>query len=123
MSKNVALIEGNCGKDPELRRTQNGSAVCNFSVATSENYTKGGEEKEATDWHNVTVWGSLAEYSAEHIKKGTPVTVVGKIKTRSYEKDGVKKYVTEIVADLVMPGKRPEKKADTGPVPAGELPF
>lgn len=125
MSKCVVLLEGNLGKDPELRRTTNGNAVCNFSVATTESFKSKGEEKEVTEWTSCTAWGSLAEYSAEHLKKGSPVTLIGKLKTRSYEKDGVKKYVTEVIADVVLPGKRQEKKEDTGPqqVPPSDLPF
>jgi len=121
MARNVCLLEGLMGKDPELKRIGNGSAVCNFSVATSEKYQKAGEEKETTDWHSVVCWGSLAEYAAEHLKKGSPVTIIGKIKTRSYEKDGVKKYVTEIVADVVLPGKKKEEQSAS--MPAESLPF
>jgi single-strand DNA-binding protein len=124
MSKAIVFIDnGNLGKDPELRRTTNGSAVCNFSVATTESFKSKGEEKEVTDWHAVTCWGSLAEYAAEHLKKGSPVTVIGKLKTRSYEKDGVKKYVTEVIADVVLPGKKVEKQSGPQTVPESELPF
>lgn len=124
MSKNVVLLEGLLGKDPELRRTGNGNAVVNFSVATSDKFKSQGEEKEVTDWANVTVWGSLAEYSAEHLKKGSPVTVIGKMKTRSYEKNGVKKYVTEVIADVVLPGKKAQQTApDTAPPATDNLPF
>lgn len=93
----VELI-GNLGRDPQLRYTQNGSAVVTLSVATSESWTsKEGEKKEKTDWHRVVIWGKLAEVAAEHLAKGSPVYLCGKLQTRSYYKDGEKRYQTEVV--------------------------
>jgi single-strand DNA-binding protein len=102
-SLNKILLIGNLGHDPELKFTPNGSAVCNFSIATSENWKdKEGNKKIDTQWHRITVWGKSAESCGEYLKKGSSVCVEGKIKTRSYEdKQGVKKYVTDIIADHV----------------------
>jgi single-strand DNA-binding protein len=97
-SVNKAIIVGNLGKDPELN-SAGGQAVANFSVATSEKYTdKTGENREKTEWHRIVVWGKLAEVCSKYLRKGSPVYIEGKIQTRSWEKEGVKQYTTEIVA-------------------------
>lgn len=95
-SLNKAIIIGHLGKDPELRPVGEGN-VCNFSVATSEKY----KDKETTEWHRVVVWGKLADVCGKHLAKGSQVCVEGKIQTRTWEKDGVKQYSTEIVASDV----------------------
>lgn len=96
---NKATIIGNLGRDPEVRFTPGGQAVCKFSVATTEKWTKDGEKKEETTWHNVVVWGKQAETCGQYLAKGRQVYVEGKIINRSYDdKDGNKKYITEIVA-------------------------
>lgn len=100
---NKVMLIGRLGKDPELRFTPNGQAVCKFSVATSEKWKdKDGELKSRTDWHNVVVWGRRAEACGEHLKKGAQIYVEGKLSTNSWEdKDGVKRYKTEITAHAV----------------------
>lgn len=100
---NKAIIIGNLGADPELRYTQSETAVCNFSVATTDRYTdKDGERQESTEWHRIVVWGKQAESCEKYLSKGKKVYIEGKIQHRSYEdKEGVTKYVTEIVANNV----------------------
>lgn len=97
---NKAIIIGNLGRDPEVRATQGGTAVCNFSVATSERWNdkQTGEKKEQTEWHKVTCFGRLAELAGEFLRKGSKVYIEGSLRTRQYEKDGVTHYSTEINA-------------------------
>ena len=94
---NTITITGNAGKPVELTYSKGGMAVGNFTVATAS----GKDEKKVTTWHNVTVFGQYAENVASSIEKGSNVIVVGKLDISSYEKDGVKKYVTKILADEV----------------------
>lgn len=118
---NRVTVVGNLGGDPEVRFTPGGQAVCNFSVATSESWKdKDGSKKERTEWHRIVVWGKLAELCGEHLKKGRQCYVEGKLQTRDFEKDGVKKYVTEIVArEVVFLGGR----SDGGPARDGHRDF
>ena len=96
---NKVILIGHLGQDPEARTLESGNMVVNFSLATSEKWKdKQGEQQQHTEWHKVTVWGKLADICARYLKKGTPVYIEGKLKTRSYEQDGVKKYSTEILA-------------------------
>ena len=98
-SLNRATIIGNLGSDPEVRSTQAGKAVGNFTVATTEVWGTGEDRKEQTEWHRVVVWGKLALTCGQYLKKGRQVYVDGRLQTRSYEDDqGVKRYTTEIVA-------------------------
>jgi len=99
MSVNKAIIMGNLGKDPVLKYTPAGKAVCNFSIATTERWTgQDGNKNEATTWHNIVAWGKQAEVMAEHLVKGQQVYIEGRIANRSYEKkDGTKGYISEIV--------------------------
>lgn len=101
---NKAIIVGNLGQDPEVRYTQEGVAVANFSVATSEAWIdkQSGEKREQTDWHKIVVWRKLAENCGEYLKKGRQVYVEGKLQTRPWEKDGQTFYTTEIKADVVQ---------------------
>lgn len=106
---NKAILLGNLGKDPEVRHLDSGRAVANFSIATSETYkNRNGERVTNTEWHNVVLWTPLAEIAEKYLKKGNQVYIEGRITTRSYEdKDGVKKYITEIVGrELTMLGSR-----------------
>ena len=98
-SVNKAILIGNLGRDPELRYTPSGRAVANFSIATSERWKgQDGENQEKTEWHNIVLWGRQAEIAKEYLSKGSPVYIEGRIQTRSYDdKNGVKKYITEIV--------------------------
>ena len=104
-SVNKVILIGNLGADPELRYTPNGNkAVCNLRVATTESYKdKSGQKQEKTEWHRVNVWGPQAEACGKYLAKGRSVYVEGLIETRSWDdKDGTKKYSTEIVADRVQ---------------------
>jgi single-strand DNA-binding protein len=96
---NRVIIAGNIGRDAETRYTPSGTAVSNFSVATSRKYKKGEETVEETEWHNCVVWQK--EKLAEYLTKGTKVVVEGRLKTDQYEKDGVKMYRTQIVVEQV----------------------
>ena len=102
---NKVIIVGNLGGDPEVRYTPSGSAVANFNVATSESWKdkNTGEKKERTEWHRIVVWGKLGELCGEYLSKGRQVYVEGRLQTRSYDdKDGVKRYMTEIIATDVQ---------------------
>jgi single-strand DNA-binding protein len=100
MALNRATVIGYLGQDPQLRYTPQGTPVCTLSVATDESYTnkQTGERKEAVEWHRVVVWGKQGSICAEKLAKGRQIYVEGKLNTRSYDKDGEKRYVTEIVA-------------------------
>ena len=105
MSVNKTILLGRLGQDPEIKYTQSGTAVCNFSIATSEKYTdkNSGQKQEKTEWHRVVVWGKLAELCNQYLKKGRQAFVEGKLQTRSWDdKDGNKKYTTEINAQTVQ---------------------
>lgn len=109
---NKAIIVGALGRDPETRYAPDGGAVTNISVATSERWKdKSGESKEATEWHRVVFFGKLAEIAGEYLAKGSQVYIEGKIKTREWtDKDGAKKYSTEIIAgEMKMLGGKKEK--------------
>ena len=102
-SLNKVQLIGNLGKDPELKYTPSGVAVATFSIATSESWKdQDGNQQEKTEWHNIVAWRKLAEICGEYLKKGKKVYLEGKLQTRNYEKDGVKRYVTEIVADQLI---------------------
>ncbi len=110
-SVNKVILIGNLGKDPEIRRLENGTAVGNFTLATSEIYTDKttGEKKESTDWHDIVVWRNLAEISEKYLKKGFKVYVEGKLKKRSWQdKEGNTRYSTEVIADEMTILSRPE---------------
>jgi len=101
MSVNKAILVGNLGKDPELRYTPSGTAVCSFSLATTDRFkNKQGEQQERTEWHNIVVWAGLAEICGKYLTKGKQVYIEGRIQNRSYDdRDGNKRYITEIVAN------------------------
>lgn len=103
-SINLAIITGNVTRDPELRYTPSGAAVCSFGVATNHSIKKGDQWEDIPTFHNIVVWGKQAEYIANNVKKGTKVSISGRIDNRQYDaKDGTKKYISEIVADTVIP--------------------
>lgn len=104
MSLNKVLLIGNLGKDPELRFTPAGRGVARFPVATSEQWTdQSGERQERTEWHNVVVWGKQAETCAQYLAKGRQVFIEGSVRSRQYDdKDGNKRYITEIIAQRVQ---------------------
>src|SRR5574341_2214723 len=99
-SLNKVMLIGHLGGDPELKYTPGGAAVATFSVATNETYKdKEGNQQEKTDWHRIVVWNKLAEIAAEYLKKGRLVYLEGRLQTRSWnDKDGNKRYTTEVVA-------------------------
>lgn len=132
MLNKVQLI-GRVGKDPEIRYTNGGKAIANFSIATSESYKdkQTGEKVEKTEWHNISAFDRLAEIIGEYVKKGALLYVEGKIQTRKYEKDGVERYATSIlIHEMKMLGGRSEgdnqqpqqrRAASTAPAQGGSF--
>jgi|TARA_B110000444_G_scaffold226467_1_gene231028 single-strand DNA-binding protein len=122
---NKAILVGNLGKDPEMRYTPNGVAVCSFPMATSETYKdrSSGERITQTEWHNIVIWRGMAETAEKYLRKGSQVFIEGKIKTRSWEdQQGQKRYTTEVVADVMQlldrPGANQGANAGSGSVSA-----
>ncbi|RZS47399.1 single-stranded DNA-binding protein [Sphaerotilus mobilis] len=103
-SVNKVILIGNLGRDPEVRYTPNGAAVCNVSVATTRNWkSKEGDRQEETEWHRVVFYDRLAEIAGEYLRKGRPVYVEGRLKTRKWQdKEGKDVYTTEIIADQMQ---------------------
>ena len=95
------ILVGRLGKDPEVRHLENGATVANFSRATSETYKDKttGEKKEITEWHNIVLWRGLADVASKYLHKGDMVYIEGKLRTRSWEKDNITRYSTEVVGD------------------------
>ena len=108
MSVNKVILVGNVGRDPETKHLDKGVTVTKFSLATTENFTaKTGEKVSTTEWHNIVAWRGLAETIEKYVKKGSLLYIEGRLRTNMYEKDGVKHYATEIIADTMhMLGKR-----------------
>ena len=138
MSKSLNKVQliGNLGKDPELKYTSAGVAVATFSIATSDSWKdQEGNAQERTEWHNIVAWRKLAEICGEWLKKGKRVYIEGRLQTRNYEKDGVKRYITEIVADqlIMLDGGGGQRStngseaeapaADAAPAKEDDLPF
>jgi len=116
---NKVILIGNLGRDPELRYTQNGQPVANFSLATSEQWTdkNSGEKVERTEWHRVVVWGRSAEHCSQYLAKGRTVYVEGRLQTREWEdKEGQKRSTTEVNAQTVqfLGGPRGQNQPDAG---------
>ena len=103
-SVNKVILVGNLGRDPEVRFMPNGEAVCNFSIATTDNWKdKSGAKQERTEWHNIVMYRKLAEIAGEYLKKGRPVYVEGRLQTRKWQtKEGQDRYTTEIIADQMQ---------------------
>jgi len=118
MSINKAILVGNVGKDPEVRYLDSGVAVASITLATTERgYTlaNGTQIPDRTEWHNIVAWRGLAEIAEKYIKKGSQIYVEGKITTRKWEKDGIARYTTEIVAENIeLLGRRPESTHSEG---------
>ena len=117
MSVNKAILVGNLGKDPELRYTPSGTAVCTFSLATTDRFkNKQGEQQERTEWHNIVVWAGLAEICGKYLTKGKQIYIEGRIQNRSYDdRDGNKRYITEIVAnEMQMLGRAGDQGSGGG---------
>ncbi len=126
-SVNKVILIGNLGKDPELRYTSSGVAVATFSLATNESWKDPeGNTQERTQWHNIVAWRKLAEICGEYLKKGGKVYIEGRLQYRNYDdKNGVKRFVTEVVMDeMVMLDSRGGAAAapDAGGAPAQEEP-
>lgn len=129
-SLNKVMLIGNLGKDPELKTFEGGNMLARFPLATSETYTnKSNEKVEQTEWHNVSLWGGLAEVADKYLKKGDKVFIEGRIKTRSWDDPkGEKKYFTEIHGDNMtmlgsprdagQEGRAQEPAAKNQPAPA-----
>ncbi len=111
---NKVTLIGNLGKEPEVQTLEGGITVAKFSLATTESYRdKEGNVQSETEWHNVVAWRNLADLAGKYLRKGSHIYLEGKIKTRSYEdKDGNKKYVTEIIADSFIMLDKPSDKAE-----------
>lgn len=131
-SVNKVILIGNLGSDPEVRYTPSGAAVANFNIATNESWRdKNGQDQERTEWHKIVVWGKQAENCGEYLSKGRTVYVEGRLQTRDWtDKEGNKRYTTEIVANTIQflggPGERREGRpakavaaAEAGGTPAG----
>ena len=103
-SINKVILIGNLGRDPELRYTQSGQAVANFSLATTDRFSnREGDRQERTEWHRITVWGKTAENCAQYLNKGRSVYVEGRLQTREWEdKEGQKRRTTEVIAQTVQ---------------------
>jgi len=127
MSLNKALLICHVGKDPELTYTQGGSAICKMSVATTEKWSdkNTGEKKEKTEWHRVSFFGKQAETVGQYVKKGSQLYVEGRIQTSEYEKNGEKRYSTEIIASsFQFLDRKPEQQPrQQGFEPAQQSPF
>lgn len=121
---NKVILIGRLGDDPEVNHLDSGTAVAKFSLATSERFKdRNGEKQERTEWHKVTVWGKLAEVVERFVRKGSQVMVEGKIQTSTYEKDGQKRYSTEIICqNLQMLDSRPSDNSQ-GDSSKDKLPF
>ena len=120
MSVNKVILIGNLGKDPEIRTLDNGNKVANFSIATTESYNDkaSGKRVDQTEWHNIVIWGKLADIVEKYMKKGSSGYFEGKLQTKSYEKDGVTRYRTDVVCSqmTMLGGKKPEEQA-SAPAP------
>lgn len=118
---NKVILIGRLGSDPEVRYTPDGTAVANFSIATSDEWTDKAtnEKRERTEWHRIVAWRKLGEICGEYLSKGKQVYIEGKLQTRSWEKDGVTRYTTEIVAsDVQFLGSRDSADTYRPPEPA-----
>lgn len=121
-SLNKVMLIGNLGKDPEVRYTASGQAVASFSLATSEKFKgKSGEWEERTEWHNITLWGKLAEIAGEYLSKGKTVYIEGRLQTRKWQdKSGNDRYTTDIVGDKMqmLSAKGERRGGETSSAPA-----
>jgi single-strand DNA-binding protein len=113
---NKVILVGHLGKDPEVRHLDGGVSVASFPLATSETYNKDGRKIEQTEWHNIVMWRGLADVASKYLQKGKLVYIEGKLRTRSFEdKEGIKKYTTEIVAEnFTMLGRKSDFENENG---------
>src|SRR6201991_3668749 len=112
---NKVILVGHLGKDSEIRYLEGGVAVATFPLATSETFNKDGRKVEQTEWHNIVMWRGLADVAAKYLQKGKLVYIEGKLRTRSFEdKEGVKKYTTEVVAEnFTLLGRKTDFESDS----------
>jgi len=138
---NKVILVGNLGRDPELRYTKNGQAVANFTLATTENWSRDGNREERTEWHRIVAWGKTAELCTQYLTKGRTVYIEGQIRTREWEdKEGHKRQTTEVHAQTVQflgsgpraggaarsaddSGPAPESAGPAAPAAEDEIPF
>ena len=114
---NKVILLGRAGKDPEVRRMDNNMAMARFTLATSEFWSKDGNRTEHTEWHNIVMWRGLAETAEKYVRKGSQLYIEGKIRNRTWEKDGVKHYGIDIEAEVMrFVGNRPEGQAGAAPL-------
>jgi len=114
-SVNKVILVGHLGKDPEVRYLDNNVSVCSFPFATSETYTKDGVRIKHTEWHNIVMWRNLAEKAVKYLQKGKLAYIEGRLRTRNYEdKEGTRRYVTEIVGESFKLLGRPSDFGQTG---------
>lgn len=114
-SVNKVILVGHLGKDPEIRYLDNNVSVCSFPFATSETYTKDGVRVKHTEWHNIVMWRNLADMAVKYLQKGKLVYIEGRLRTRNYEdKEGVRRYVTEIVGESFKLLGRPSDFGQAG---------
>ncbi len=113
MAVNKVILVGNVGKDPEVKYFDNDVSVCNFSLATSETYTRNGEKVTQTEWHNIVLWRGLAKVAENYVKKGMQLYIEGSLRTRSWEdQNGNKRYITEVMgSNMQMLGKKGDHEA------------
>lgn len=126
MSVNKVILVGNLGKDPEVRYTGSGKTVCKFPIATSEQWTDDGGKQERTEWHNIVVWGQQGETCGKYLAKGRQVFIEGSIRSHSYDdKDGNKRWATEIVAQRVrfLGGKPTDDATEPPPADDDDIPL
>lgn len=130
-SVNKVVLICTLGKDPEVRKTQSGSAICNLSAATSRKYkdTQGGMQEE-TEWHRISLFGKMAELAGQYLSKGSSVYIEGRLRTRKYtDKEGIDRYVTEIIGEnMQFLDKKPATVRSTNvrktsPAPEEDCPF
>lgn len=113
---NSVTLCGNLTRDPELKALPSGQNVCNLSLATNKVYTdRNGKKQESTEYHNVIIFGKQAENTAKYLTKGSQALVQGELQTRSWDKDGVKMYRTEIVAQSIQFGRKPDNTPTAQP--------
>ena len=117
MAVNKVILVGNLGRDPEMRHTQTGRPVANFTLATNERWRdKDGQQQERTEWHKIVVWDRLAEICTEYLTKGKQIYIEGRLQTREWEdREGNKRYTTEIVANQMQMLGRRDESAPSGP--------
>ena len=123
-SVNKVILLGNLGRDPEVRFTQGGTPVANFTMATTDRWSDpSGEKKEKTEWHRIVVWGKQAEIAGEYLRKGRPVFVEGSLQTREWtDRDGNKRYTTEVRAQRLQLLGRPDDRGAGPGAPMAEDP-